>query len=153
FRSGTLRRCSLLRWLAFWVSGACAVGKECREKRKENIQHPTSNIQRRKLRARGLLDVERWMLDVGCSGLCPSGLQKSDPTEKLGGTPETLRATVVFNATGVASGVPRGATTPLGLFAFAHFSQGSSFLATLGFKLESLRDSFPEFRPGIGFGA
>jgi len=38
---------------------------------------------------------------------------------------------------------------PLGLFAFGHLSQGSSFLATLGFESESLWDSRTRFPKGI----
>src|SRR6266705_5933243 len=38
---------------------------------------------------------------------------------------------------------------PTGLFAFGHLSQGSSFLATLGFESESLWDSRTRFPKGI----
>ncbi|HEX7577455.1 MAG TPA: hypothetical protein VF430_05390, partial [Verrucomicrobiae bacterium] len=43
------------------------------------------------------------------------------------------------------------ATTPLGLFVFMHVSQGSSFLATLGYKLESLWDSHLGLPKGNAF--
>ena len=56
---------------------------------------------------------------------------------------------LVFNPNGVASRFLGRAATPLGLISFATFSQGSSFLATLGFWTESLWDSSPEFPKGI----
>ena len=53
------------------------------------------------------------------------------------------------NPNGVVSLLRRPAATPVGLFAFGHVSQGSSFLATLGFEPESLWDSSLEFPKGI----
>src|SRR6267154_2717193 len=53
------------------------------------------------------------------------------------------------NPNGVASRFHGLATTPLGLFGLAAMSQGSSFLATLGFRPESLWDSVLEFPKGI----
>src|SRR6266568_8924711 len=53
------------------------------------------------------------------------------------------------NPNGVASRFQGLATTPLGLFGLAAMSQGSSFLATLGFRPESLWDSVLELRKGI----
>jgi hypothetical protein len=57
----------------------------------------------------------------------------------------------VFNPNGV---VPRShrAATPLGLWACDLLSQGSSFLATLGFKPESRWDSSLKFPNGISPG-
>ena len=55
----------------------------------------------------------------------------------------------VFNPDGVVSRSHHRAATPLGLFVATRFSQGSSFLATLGFAPESLRDSSLEFPKGI----
>ena len=49
------------------------------------------------------------------------------------------------NPNGVVSRFRDRAATPLGLFAFGHVSQGSSFLATPGFWPESLWDSFLQF--------
>ena len=46
----------------------------------------------------------------------------------------------------------RRAATPLGLFDFAHVSQGSSCLATLGFESESRWDSSLGFPKGIKAG-
>ena len=60
-----------------------------------------------------------------------------------------MAARSVSNANGVASRFHVLAATPLGLFAVAAMSQGSSFLATLGFSLESLWDSIPEFPKSI----
>jgi len=45
-----------------------------------------------------------------------------------------------FNPNGVVSANPRRAATPLGLFDFARVSQGSSCLATLGWRAQSLWD-------------
>ena len=45
------------------------------------------------------------------------------------------------NPNGVASGFGRRAATPLGLLVSGYVSQGSSFLATLGFAPETLWDS------------
>ena len=55
----------------------------------------------------------------------------------------------VFNPNGVVSSGKRWAATPLGLVVCIHVSQGSSFLATLGFEPESLWDSTPGFPKGI----
>jgi hypothetical protein len=41
------------------------------------------------------------------------------------------------------------ATTPLGLMVIGGFTQGSSFVATLGFGTESLWDSDPVYPKGI----
>ena len=49
------------------------------------------------------------------------------------------------NPNGVASRFHGVAATPLGFFALAAMTQGSSFLATLGFRSESLWDSALEF--------
>ena len=56
-----------------------------------------------------------------------------------------------FNPNGVASRFHGVATTPLalGLFALAAMSQGSSFLAPLGFRPESLWDSAFEFSKAL----
>ena len=54
-----------------------------------------------------------------------------------------------FNPHGVVSPNDLWAATPLGLFGCARISQGSSFLATLGFEPESLWDSILEFPKGI----
>ena len=51
----------------------------------------------------------------------------------------------VFNPNGVVAGDSECAATPLGLWADSAVSQGSSFLATLGFVTESLWDSAWEF--------
>ena len=59
-----------------------------------------------------------------------------------------VAAEKVFNPNGVVSPYHRRAATPLGLFPFAHISQGSSCLATLGFAPEPLWDS-PEFPKDI----
>ena len=56
------------------------------------------------------------------------------------------------NPNGVASRFQGLATTPLGLFGLAAMSQGSSFLATLGFRPESLWDSVLEFPKRIEAG-
>src|SRR6266568_5911840 len=56
---------------------------------------------------------------------------------------------VAFNPNGVAPPLCCRAVTPLGLFAFGHVSQGSSFLATLGFESESLWDSSLKFPKGV----
>ena len=48
---------------------------------------------------------------------------------------------LVFNPNGVVARLLGRAITPLGLFASHPFSQGSSFLATLGYESESLWDS------------
>jgi hypothetical protein len=55
-----------------------------------------------------------------------------------------------FNLNGVASRFPDQAATPMGLSVFGLDSQGSSFLATLGFELESPWVSTTEFSKGIG---
>ncbi len=57
----------------------------------------------------------------------------------------------VFNANGVVPR-PHRAATPSGLGACDLLSQGSSFLATLGFKPESRWDSSLEFPNGISAG-
>ena len=44
------------------------------------------------------------------------------------------------------------AATPLGLVAIGGFTQGSSFVATLGFGAESLWDSYWEYPKGIKAG-
>src|SRR5206468_12988396 len=54
-----------------------------------------------------------------------------------------------FNPNGVAPHLRCRAVTPLGLFAFGRVSQGSSFLATLGFESESLWDSSLKFPKGV----
>jgi len=54
-----------------------------------------------------------------------------------------------YNPNGVVSRFHRRAATPLGLFALGHVSQGSSFLATLGFEPESRWDSTLEFQKNI----
>ena len=56
------------------------------------------------------------------------------------------------NPNGVASRFQGLATTPLGLFGLAAMSQGSSFLATLGFRPESLWDSVLEIPKRIEAG-
>src|SRR5881396_2017156 len=61
-----------------------------------------------------------------------------------------VAARSVSNPNGVASRFHGLAATPLGLFVLAAMSQGSSFLATLGFRLESLWDSVLQFPKGIG---
>ena len=72
-------------------------------------------------------------------GLCPPA-QGCEERATLGQTP------LDSNPNGVVSGLGRRAATPLGLFAFGHVSQGSSFLATLGFAPESLWDLSLNFR-------
>ena len=57
----------------------------------------------------------------------------------------------VFNPNGVVPR-PHRAATPLGLGAYDLLSQGSSFLATLGFKPESRWDSSLEFPNGNSAG-
>ncbi len=51
-----------------------------------------------------------------------------------------------INPNGVESRIGNQAATPSGLFTFGHLSQGSSFLATLGFGPESLWDSTIGFK-------
>ena len=53
------------------------------------------------------------------------------------------------NPNGVAAQRWKGDTTPLGLKILRAATQGSSFLATLGFESESLWDSTVEFPKGI----
>src|SRR5438552_11958876 len=53
------------------------------------------------------------------------------------------------NPNGVASRFQSLATTPLGLFGLAAMSQGSSFLATLGCRPESLGIRFWNFRSAL----
>ena len=60
-----------------------------------------------------------------------------------------VAARQVFNPNGVVSRGHGGAATPLGLLGGGVVSQGSSFLATLGFEPESLWDSALEFPKGI----
>jgi hypothetical protein len=60
-----------------------------------------------------------------------------------------VAARSVSNPNGVVSRFHGRAATPLGLLALAAMSQGSSSLATLGFRLESLWDSVPEFAKGM----
>src|SRR6058998_3175532 len=72
------------------------------------------------------------------TGLCPPA-QGCEERATLGGTPN------VPNPIGVASRWCRGAAGPLGLLMRHAFSQGSSFLATLGFGSESRWDSILEF--------
>src|SRR6266702_159048 len=60
-----------------------------------------------------------------------------------------VAADSVSNPNGVVSRFHGLGATPLGLFRLATMSQGSSFLATLGFWPESLWDSVLEFPKGI----
>jgi hypothetical protein len=55
-----------------------------------------------------------------------------------------------FNPNGVVPRSHRRGATPLGLFDFYQVSQGSSFLATLGFEAESLWDSALQFPELVG---
>ena len=57
-----------------------------------------------------------------------------------------------FNPNGVAARCPCRAATPLGLWVCGPLSQGSSFLATLGWRPESRWDSALEFPHGIAPG-
>jgi hypothetical protein len=70
----------------------------------------------------------------------PKGIVSSSPGLRGTSYPGSLRVEF-FNLNGVASPLHASATTPLGLSAFDKTSQGSSFLATLGFAPESLWDS------------
>ena len=85
------------------------------------------------------------------------GLTFAFPTSRPSSIPKGLRppaqgcrvreatlggpAKIVINPNGVASRLAIKAATPLGLFSVESFSQGSSFLATLGWRSESLWDS------------
>jgi hypothetical protein len=55
-----------------------------------------------------------------------------------------------FNPNGVVSHFHAWAATPLGLLIYGPVSQGSSCLATLGFKPESRWDSKPAFPKALG---
>ena len=58
----------------------------------------------------------------------------------------------IFNPNRVVSRLPHRAATPLGLWTCDALSQGSSFLATLGFEPESRWDSSLEFPEGMSPG-
>ena len=82
----------------------------------------------------------------------PKGIESSSPGLRgtsYPGLPPPTR----FNPIGVVSQFGRGAATPLGLTAVAPFSQGSSFLATLGFGAESIWDLTLDFPKGMRAGS
>ena len=87
------------------------------------------------------------------------GNSKAESQRDSGSKPKVARnelpwvtARWVFNPNGVAARCPDRAATPLGLLVCGPGSQGSSFLATLGFAPESPWDSATKFPKGIRVG-
>ena len=106
-----------------------------------NIQAPTSKLQRNsKLQAP--TPVHAWLQSQRDCVLQPRVARHELPW---------VADDSVFNPNGVAPCCRRQAATPLGLLSNRTISQGSSSLATLGCKPESLWDSIIAFSKDIRF--
>ncbi len=124
----------------------------CQNKVSPVSETSEAKCERKRGKYFALIPIGKSKPDVGEAGdsAIPKGLSPSAQ-----GCPATREATLGYQQrcgstpSGLCRIFDRGPQPPLGLAALALFSQGSSFLATLGFGAESLWDSFSEFSRGI----
>jgi hypothetical protein len=114
------------------------------QQRARNEGTPSSDSRRRRA-------PQSWFSGLS---LMPSKNSQVESQRDSGSKPRVARhelpwenAPLTDNPNGVAARQHKRDTTPLGLKTFTHSTQGSSYLATLGFEPESRWDSPMELQP------